>query len=226
MALGEIFSPDETAVMAYRPYLSKMSLGELIAADFMAGLDNYFDRLRLYCGIFYTFDVMFNQMDWLHFGWRGVEKPVYRYLHARGDIVISLVRDPREIFVSMKALDRIGQAHFIGIDCAEAAQQPSVGSVVLDRDEYLAFRDQLVADRALLARSFDGYDNYIELSYGDLLRDSDAALAPLDRALCRFGERIGRPFMTGISPFPDLVQSPVSYGRLFANLDEALSWPG
>lgn len=226
IALGEIFNPDDTAVMSYRSYLSRRPVDKLIGSDAIANLDEYFDSIRMYCGLFYTFDVMFNQIDWINFGWSEPGKTIYRYLHARGDIVVSLIRDPRDIFISMKALDLIHKAHFTARECAgPPAEGFPAGSLTADRAEYMAFRERLACDRAQLGQAFAGYDGFIELSYADLERDAAAALQPLDRALRRFGERIGQPFADRISPFPGLVRTPVSYASLFANHDEVRDWP-
>jgi len=224
-ALGEVFNPDDTSMMSYRSYLSGMTVDSLIGSDFRKSLDRYFDRIRVYCGLFYTFDIMFNQMDWVNFGWSDGGPFMYDYLKSREDIVVSIVRDPREIFVSMKALQLTQKAHFTEMDSGESGPAPTLPCVSIHFSEYLDFRTKLLADRMRLSKHFEGYEDYIELHYNDLLRDPAEALVPLDCALRRFGKRIGHDFARGITPMPDLIKTPVRYGDLIDNLDEVFSWP-
>lgn len=226
LALGEVFNPDSTELLSFRSYLSKYAVTDLFGISTVSALDRYFDEMRTYLGLYYTFDVMFNQIDWLNFGWRSQGNIIYDYLRSRGDIVVSLVRDARDIYVSMKALEITHQPHLTQLDRL-ATNEPhrSDARLTLDFDDYQAFRNQLHTDRQALAAAFTGYADYIELHYEDLTANPAAALQPLDQALNRFGESIGQPFAAGFSPFPQLIRSPIDYAQLFANLDEVRDWP-
>lgn len=225
ISLGETFSPEVKSVLSFRSYLSCRSIDQIIGSDINQILDDYFDEIRTYAGLFYSFDAMFNQMDWLNFSWRRKNGALYDYLRSRNDIVVSLVRDMREIFISMKALEITGQAHYTQLDKLSDERNFSHSKFSVDLSEFIAFRETVLSDRRFLAETFNNYENYIEMRYEDLMEDAAEALRPLDNALLRFGESIGHGFPSGLSPFPKLNKSPLNYSELVVNFDEVMTWP-
>lgn len=226
ISLGEIFSPEDTSMMSFRSYLSKYSVDDLLGSDIFLILNKYFDDIRTYLGLFYSFDVMFNQLDWLNFSWRDMNKTLYGYFRSQNDIVVSLIRDPRDIFISMKALELTNKAHYTEFDTVNFnLEKLSNNNIKLEYDEYIRFRSRLLADRLALSSAFEGYDGYIELNYEDVLQDPSTSLNHLDHALRRFGKSIGHSFSNGVSPFPSLFRTPIDYREIFENIDEVFSWP-
>lgn len=226
IALGEIFNPDDTSILSFRSFLRDKAMGDLVGCDISHQLSRYFNEIRTYLGMFYTFDAMFNQLDWIDFGWRNSNNSIYNYLLGNDDIVVSLIRDARDIFISMKSLEITKTAHFT----SSTAQDFYVDlradhRIVVKHDEYERFRKQLQDDRDRLSLTFAGRDNFIELQYEDLVLDPEAAFKPLDQALRNFGDSIGHPLVDDISPFSNLIKTPVQYSKLIQNYDEVLSWP-
>lgn len=226
ISLGEAFSPDNNTLLSFRNFLSKYSIGDVVGSDIFPKLDEYFDEIRTYLGLYYTFDIMFNQMDWMNFSWRHPNNLIYQYLRNNNDIVISLIRDPKDIFISMKLLDVTKKAHFIDSYVDKYLHNNVFEkNIKLRIEEYTIFRDDLLSDRRVLSKAFEGYDNYIELNYADILHDPLEALEPLERVLRESGKNIGHFYPGDISPFPNLVKTPIDYGDLIENMDEVLAWP-
>lgn len=225
VSLGEIFNPDDRSILSFRSYVARRSLDDVIGSDISSILDSYFEELRMYLGLFYSFDAMFNQMDWINFGWRPPQNALYSYLMSRGDIIVSLVRNIKDVFISMKALDVTKKAHYTDMESGCNGINQFVNTIYLDYHEYLKFREKAFFDRYNLRECFKHYPNYIEINYEKVRRDPMILFRSLDSSLRNFGNRIGYDFPAEISPFPALIKSPHDYSKLVANYDEVLCWP-
>ena len=224
-SLGEVFNPDNQTLLSFRSYISKQSVNELIGSVTTLLLDCYFNELRTYLGLFYSFDIMFNQADWVNFSWRLKQTPIYDYLKSRNDVVVLLNRNKADIFLSMKALELTNKAHYTALD-NDAGQfnwKPLFRcqeKIRLDLDEYARFSDRLELDRSLIRRNFDDHERFIELCYEDVLAGQVAVFEKMDNAIRDFGSGIGYDFRDGLSPFPGLVKSTIDYNEIFENANE------
>lgn len=189
-------------------------------------LDEYFSDLRTYFGLFYSFDLMFNQVDWIDFSWRKEQKSIYQYLKSRGDVVVSLVRDKRDIFLSMKTLEITNKAHFTLLDRKNvgsvdlAAEILGNRKIALDYDEYKKFCENLERDRNILLESFFDYERLILVDYDEVKSDYKVLTNKMNNIIRDFGCSIGHDFGDNPSPFPNLVKYSADYAKIFENFDE------
>lgn len=226
--IGEAFSPNNSSIASFRSYISKNNLDSIMNSDINEIFDNYFDELRTYFGLFYSFDLMFNQIDWIDFGWRQNTKPIYDYLKSRGDLVVSLLRDKREIFLSMKTLEITKRPHFTSLDSNRigstdlASELLEERKVLLNCDEYRFFSYQIDKDRELLSESFRDYDRFVLLKYEDIVLNINTITNKIDPIIRDFGYSIGYEFGDHLCPFPNLKKYSTDYRKIFENYDEIL----
>lgn len=161
--LGEAFAPGNSSLISFERFVAPLGLAELNRMGTAALLDRYFDDISVYSGQVIHFDLMFNQRGWLSFGWSESHEPIYDYLKNRGAVVVSLQRDPRDIFVSQKALPLVGKPHFFDDEHPDLG--PSDERTALSVDEFQAFSRRVEWNRDCLRASMGDYQQHFEVDY-------------------------------------------------------------
>ncbi|WP_176597186.1 MULTISPECIES: hypothetical protein [Sphingobium] len=223
-SLGEIFNPDDTSLLSFRAYVQNVGFDKVVRKSQYEVLDDYFNSIGVFFGKIFNFDIMFNQMDWITLGWNGNTKFIYEYLRSRNAVVIGLVRDPVDIFCSMKALDISKRPHVSELDSDQrgsigiACQQLDGQKVSLSVDEFYKFRENLNENWRSVRKYFDGHHGFVEICYEDLVNNVD--LTSVIEKITACGRYL-KLFEDGIiNAFPRLLKVSDDYERVFDNIDD------
>jgi len=219
--IGEAFLPSSESIISFERFAAQIGLVELNRMGIAEALDRYFGDLSTYLGRLLHCDLMFNQREWLSFGWTSAGVAIYEYLKSRDAIVISLLRDEKSVFLSQKALPLIGQAHFF--DDEEPKIPPSREVAALSAEEYQHFCEVLKRNRTCLTDAMVGYERFIEVRYDDICRTGELPPSLIKLVSSAAAER-GLPVdsrgrvTTARSPRP----SRIDYSALFSNADRLM----
>lgn len=216
---GEVFNPDVPQIGSFSEFM-KARGPRMAARGNSAVLDDFFSQFAHVCSV-YAVDVMFNQLEIPCVSWNDRQIPfaLYGYLRDVLAIIVSLVRNPFDSFVSMKHL------HFAGGSAHHGSGDGIVALktvLQLDENEFLAYRDHVSWHREVLGRSMSGYEFFYELSYRDL---ANGGVPESLRALIKKGASV-----RGMNIDPDRIQmlpptmrpSNVAYESTFENFDALL----
>jgi hypothetical protein len=173
-------------------------------------------------------DVMFNQLEWLSMSWNPFAYEfLYGYLRSRGAVVLSLVRNALDIFLSEKTLQLSGTPHVFDQKgspksaCDIAAEKLGGRRVHLDPAEYASFVESLSIRRRRLRQALSGYRFFSEINYESLASAVSIDAATFD-LIGDAAELHGIPRRPDGSPFTNVapLRVPPEYDRLFENLGD------
>ena len=223
-SMGEIFNPDDASLLSFRAYVRNIGFDEVVKKSQFEVLDDYFNDIGLFFGRIFNFDIMFNQMDWITLGWNGNAKFIYEYLRSRNAVVIALVRDPLDIFCSMKALGISKHPHVSERDSDQrgsleiACQHLEGQKVSLSVEEFNRFRADIDRSWREVRNYFDGHHGFVEICYEELINNVDLSTVVEKITACG---RYVRLFEDGIiNAFPRLLKIGDDYERIFDNIGD------
>jgi hypothetical protein len=174
------------------------------------------------------FDLMFNQLEWPVMGFNPYPQGfLYGYLRSRGAVILSLVRNALDIFLSEKTLQVSSTAHVPDYadsrksPCDIAAERLEGRRVRLDPAEYASFAEAVSIHRQALRHAFSGYRFFADVNYESLAsaRAMDATAVDVIRDAAKH-QGITERHDGGLATFSTPVRVPPAYDRLFENLDE------
>lgn len=164
---GEIFYPDRWLIGSYKAFsIAYASQMESLSGDQI--LDYYFGAFgrEIAPKRAAHFDLMFNQLEMACTTWNPFESYfIYGYLKSRKAVVISLERDHRDIFASMKYLEQSQRPHVLK---GQSRERPAPEKMKLDLDEYKRFVRSIDRHRKILCEAMQNYEFFIRLRYEDL----------------------------------------------------------
>jgi hypothetical protein len=225
VVLGEVFNPEWRAPYAFRQFRLARGFERAFQDETVSALNEYFEGLR-HLGVVQQLDVMFNQLEWPLMGWNPFAcEFLYGYLKSRDAVILSLVRDSLEVFLSEKTLRICGIPHVFDDNdnpksaCQVAAERLEGRRVHVDPAEYVLFAESLGLRRRRLRETCSGYRFFAEISYESL---ADAML--IDTAIVDLIRNAAEHH--GIPQRPDgslvVIPAPVrirpEYDQLFENL--------
>lgn len=210
VGLGEAFSPDGHSPTDFATFLQTKGFQTAMRVGHVYLLDEYFSWLGSIYGGRIHLDLMFNQTDWVVFGYSKEEYPIYEYLKSRDAFIILLERDEKDIFVSQKALEFTGKPHFWEQDTAIDTSQISPRE--LCPIEFLKFKVRLRSNRGKVKAAFARYANLFECRYEDV-RLANSLTNQLEKSLGDFYKNIRT---APLIPVP----SKVDYRNIFSNFDK------
>lgn len=168
--LGELFNPDSGQALTFWSWLEvsgRQAFGNRISVSM---LDRFFEGLYTQFGPFY-FDLMYNQMSALTPSWTDqFGLFILRYLRERKAHVIHTMRDPGDIFTSLKKLEKTGVAHArSGVEQVDLASlEPLLGS-----EDFRNFRENYFQWRDAVNQAFAGYERFFSLDFDHLVARGD-----------------------------------------------------
>jgi hypothetical protein len=225
LALGEVFNPDSLTPYSYRQFVLANGLERVLKEGAVPTLNRYFQGLSE-LGAIRQLDVMFNQIAWPCLGWNPyAHEFLHGYLMSCDAVVLSLIRNSHDVFLSEKTLQIAGVPHvFERSGTAKSACDLAIESldgrrVRLDAAEYASFVEMLSIRRDRLRQVFSGYRFFAEIEYESLARAGsidDATEDLIRRAadLHRIPQLPNGSFATNRNP----VRVKPEYERLFDNL--------
>lgn len=225
--LGEVFNPDSVVPYSFRQYISATGLERVFRDGTEATLDQYFEGLSHLGGV-QQLDVMFNQLEWPAMGWNPFAYEfLYGYLRTRDAVVLELVRNPLDVFLSEKTLQISGTPHVFHHNgspksaCDIASERLEGRRMHLDPAEYAAFVEILRIRRQRLRQAFSGYRFFAEIDYESLSRSMaiDTTIVDLIRGAAEHHDIPRRPdgsLVTKAAP----MRVPPEYDRLFENVED------
>jgi hypothetical protein len=227
IVLGEVFNPDSLASYSYRQFLLAKGFERALREGTESTLNQYFAGFSDLGGVL-QLDVMFNQLEWLSMGWNPFAyESLYGYLRSRDAVVLSLVRNALDVFLSEKTLQISGIPHLFDQNgnpkstCDIAAEKLGGRRVHLDPAEYASFAESLSIRRRRLSQAFSGYRFFSEINYESLASavSIDAATFDLIRDAAKrhsIPQRSDGSPVTNVAP----LRVPPEYDRLFENLGD------
>jgi hypothetical protein len=228
LSLGELFYPvDWSAPYSFRQFILARGFERAFRDGPEATLNQYFDGFAP-LGRALHFDLMFNQLEWPVVGYNPYPREfLYGYLRARDAVVLSLVRNVFDVFLSEKTLMISRTAHVFDhvqnpkSSCDVATESLSGRRVRLDPAEYVSFAQAVGIRRRALREAFCGYRFFAELNYEALA--SAASIDPTSVDLIREAARyhgIAELADGNMATIPAPVRVQPEYDRLFENVEE------
>ena len=214
---GEVFNPDVPQLGSFSQFMKAGGWGMTDQGN-KTVLDAFFGQFEHICS-FTSIDVMFNQVEIACVSWNDGGSPyaLYSYFRDTGAVVISLVREPLDTFVSAKHLSLAGgRAHRFG---GEPLRQLR-NNTRLDESEFCRYRDRLAWHRRTLKEEMRGYDLFFELSYSELTGGQLPRwlITAISGAAARHGDPIDA---SRIQIYKAAMQpSGVNYAGVFSNYQE------
>jgi hypothetical protein len=165
--LGEIFNPDNGQILSYWGWLQENGHDRKINQTTEATLDLFFAQIFERFGPF-SFDLMYNQIPAICPAWS--DSPnffILDYFKNKGFNILNLTRNPLDIFISLKTLEKTNTPHQTS-EIKTICLPEETSEFILNPMEFSQFHTRIRTWDSIINSFFTNYTKYLHIDYADI----------------------------------------------------------